>query len=109
MADYYPEENAGAGAGAGDDMMPAGEGAAPPEGQEQETQAPEGGATALIPKTLLGGKEFQVGEEVTMKIVRDHGDEVEIAYATGEEKEPAESAAKPEMAMAEDKLQSMAA
>lgn len=69
--DYYGDSNPGP--------------AAPPaeEGQEKESQGEE--KTAIIPKALLGGKEFKPGEEVVFKIVRFHDDSVEIAYATGEE------------------------
>lgn len=59
---------------------------APPEGSaakpEGETKSEDQGPTALVPKSLLGGKDFQPGEEVVFKIVALRGDEVEIAYAT---------------------------
>ena len=42
------------------------------------------GETALLPKTILAGKEFKPGDEVVLKIVAMHGDEVEVAYATEE-------------------------
>jgi hypothetical protein len=41
-----------------------------------------GNPTALLPKTILGGKTFKVGDEVVLKITADHGDEVAVAYAT---------------------------
>lgn len=41
--------------------------------------------TALLPKSILGGKEFKAGEEVVLKIVKVYGDEVEVEYATGTE------------------------
>lgn len=50
------------------------------------------GATALLPKSVLGGKEFKVGEEVVLKIVHEYEDEVEVAYATEKAKEPTEKA-----------------
>lgn len=59
--------------------------------------------TALIPKSLLMGKEFKPGEEVIFKIVHEYQDEVEIAYATGEKKD------KSEMDKAGDKMDEMAA
>ena len=40
------------------------------------------GATALIPKTLLGGKKFNVGDEVVLEIVHEYEDEVEVKYAS---------------------------
>lgn len=37
--------------------------------------------TGLIPKSLLAGKKFNPGDEVVLKIVADHGDEIEVEYA----------------------------
>lgn len=64
--------------------------------------------TALLPKSILGGKKFDVGEEVVLKIVHDHGDEIEVQYASEkpDEKEPA--GGKSDMEMADEKLASMA-
>lgn len=56
--------------GMGGDEMP----------HDESTETP----TALIPKSLLGGKEFKAGEEVVLKIVKVYGDEVEVEYATGD-------------------------
>jgi hypothetical protein len=65
--------------------------------------------TALLPKAVLGGKEFKVGEEVVLKIVHDHGDEVEVQYATEEPEKKDESGGEPsDMASADAKLESMA-
>ncbi len=72
--------------------------AAAPSETSSETPAPkpdaetkdgkeEEGETALLPKSILAGKEFKPGEEVVLKIVHMYDDEVEVAYATGEEKD----------------------
>lgn len=71
MNDHYPD---------------MGGGGSPPtteDGQNQEKphNEDEGGSTALIPKSLLAGKEFKVGEEVILKIVHMYEDEVEVEYA----------------------------
>lgn len=50
-----------------------------PEG-EQEGQM-EGGETAVLPKSILMGKDFKVGEEVVLKITAIHGDEIQVEYA----------------------------
>jgi len=76
MASYYPEDTSG------DEAAPSETDSGVEGGDEQDTDEKMDGPTALIPKTLLAGKEFKPGEEVVMKIVHDHGDEVEIAYAT---------------------------
>lgn len=60
--------------------------------QESDRPAPEKQGTedsdepsTLIPKSLLAGKHFEVGDEVVLKIVAMHEDEVEVAYSYGEE------------------------
>ena len=67
--DYYPGDSE--------------EGSPPPKPEEQETDS----NTALIPKTLLAGKDFNPGDEVVFKIVAMHGEEVEIQYATEDKPE----------------------
>lgn len=61
------------------------------EGAHNETEEQQG-PTALVPKSLLAGKDFKPGEEVVFKIVRMLDDEVEVAYAPekpgGESKGP---------------------
>ena len=37
--------------------------------------------TALIPKSILGGKDCQPGEELAMKVVHVYEDEVEVEFA----------------------------
>lgn len=73
--DYYDQE---------EDMGSESEESASPEASQRG--ASEGGETALIPKSLLAGKEFQPGEEVVFQIVHIYEDEVEIQYATYEPK-----------------------
>ena len=95
---YYPEPT---GSGAAPDM------AAKSDGKEKESEQ----ETALLPKSVLGGKEFKVGEEVVLKIVHDHGEEVEVEYATekpDKEESPSEESGGSDMAMADNKLSSMA-
>lgn len=50
-------------------------------GDESKSDSP----TAVLPKSILMGKEFKPGDEVVLKIVRMHEDEIEVEYATGEE------------------------
>lgn len=88
------------------------------EGQESTTPAPpmegatEGGETALIPKSLLAGKEFKPGEEVVLKIVHIFDDEVEVQYAPekpdSEEEEYGSEEEGTPMEEAEGELESMA-
>jgi len=55
----------------------------PPAGKGSDAGASEGAnePTALIPKQLLAGKKFNVGDEVVLKITAMHGDAVQVAYA----------------------------
>lgn len=54
--------------------------------ESEEGEHKEEGETALLPRTILQGKDFKPGEEVVLKIVRIMDDQIEVAYATGEEK-----------------------
>lgn len=67
----------------GEDETPAG-GPSGMEGEGTETDKPEdqGEETALLPKSILAGKEFKVGDEVVLKITAMHEDQIEVAYAT---------------------------
>lgn len=75
MNNYYPQpdEDAAAPDTASDQEQPA---------KKKDGMAE--GESALIPKSLLAGKEFKPGEEVVLKIVRDYGDQVEVQYAKDE-------------------------
>lgn len=62
------------------------EGESPGDGQDQgdpgdNDEEDSGEESALIPKSLLAGKDFEPGEEVVFEIVKMRGDEVEIKYA----------------------------
>lgn len=57
------------------------------EDKTETDEMEESEPTALLPKSILGGKEFKPGEEVVLKIVHIYEDEVEVEYATGEEGE----------------------
>lgn len=76
-----------------------------PEGGNEEPHD-ESGETALLPKSILAGKEFRPGEEVVLKIVRVHDDEVEVEYAPEKPKE-SESEQEPESADSEIDRMSM--
>lgn len=45
------------------------------------------GETALLPKSMFGGKEVNPGDEFVFKVVRLYSDEVEISYAKDEKGE----------------------
>ncbi len=106
MADFYPDMGGGGDTGDTANSTDKGtppEGGTPNEEQKPDEQKPEG-ETALVPKGLLGGKEFQPGEEVVFKIVRFHGDEVEVAYATGESEKEEGGMQKSGMEDAQEKM-----
>lgn len=65
----------------------------------------ESGQTALLPKSILMGKDFKVGDEVVLKITGMHDDELSVTYAPEKKEEPsAPSAAEPD---ADPELSSM--
>ena len=89
----------------GDEGTSADKGSAPaPEGDEHDEQME--GESALLPKSILAGKKFDVGDEVVLEIVAMHDDEVEVKYA--KEKGDAEGEGESEMGKAEGRLSSMA-
>ena len=70
---------------------------APPAGDDSDPKAEgDDSTTGLLPKSVLGGKELKPGDECTLQIVADHGDEYEVKYAdsdAGKPEEPAEAPA----------------
>lgn len=86
--DYYPEP---------DDQTPEGE----VENTESEDTGESGSETALIPKSVLGGKEFKPGEEVVLKVTHVYEDEVAVEYAPEKPSEEPELAGDDEFDMME--------
>lgn len=66
--DYYPDADA-----KGDEM---------PMDKGGMDESEDGGQTALLPKSVLGGKKFDVGDEVVLKVTHVYEDEVAVEYAT---------------------------
>lgn len=69
----------------------------------------DGGETALLSKSALGGHDCKVGDKVIFEITHDHGDEIEVKYTgkhEGDEDEP--SVDSREMSGAMDRLGAMA-
>lgn len=53
-----------------------------PNKQEREEDMDERDeATALIPKSVTGGKDFQPGDEIVLEVIAVHEDELEVRYA----------------------------
>lgn len=89
-----------------EDLYPPSGGTGPPDKGEaaDHSEADESSEqTALLPKSILAGKDFKPGEEVVLKIVRIHDDEVEVAYAT----EKPETENKSEGMSADEEIDSM--
>jgi hypothetical protein len=80
-------------------------GDAAPDTAPDKNKAGDEGETALLPKSILAGKEFKLGEEVVLKIVKIYEDEVEVAYAKGEDSKESEH---PEMDEANSEMDKMA-
>lgn len=49
------------------------------ESKEEENK--EDSVEAVLPKSILGGKKFDVGDEVVLKITAMHDDQISVAYA----------------------------
>ena len=91
--DYYP------GSDGGDAAPPASDMAQEPADESAEKES------FLIPKSALGGKEPNPGDECTFRIVKVHGDEVEVEYVDSEKDESMGD--KPEMAESMKGMDSM--
>lgn len=51
------------------------------ETPDEKTEEEGAGESAMLPKSILAGKDFNPGDEVVLKVVAIHGDEVEVEYA----------------------------
>lgn len=58
------------------------------ETKDEKTEEEGAGESAMLPKSILAGKDFNPGDELVLKVVAIHGDEVEVEYAKegGDEK-----------------------
>jgi hypothetical protein len=75
--------NPGGGQNPGNDDM-FNDGPAPKDGMEEGGD--KGEVTGILPKEILAGKDFKPGEEIVLKIVAIHDNDVEVAYASEEGK-----------------------
>jgi hypothetical protein len=69
---------------AGDYFDDAPAGAAPKMEEKEESTK---GETGILPKSLMGGKEFKPGEEIVLKVVAVHENDFEVEYSHDESKE----------------------
>lgn len=65
------------------------------EEEESGEESPSSSNSALLPKSLLGGK--AVGDTITLKVVKIYDDEVEVAPQESEEKPKAPMTAEEEI------------
>jgi hypothetical protein len=47
----------------------------------------DGGQEAILPTSILAGKDFQVGDEVVLKITAMHDDSISVKYAPSKGKD----------------------
>lgn len=80
--------------------MPAGPTADTETVAPDEKEKSEVGQTALLPKSILAGRDFEPGDEVVLKVTHVYENEVAVEYA----KEPAKSETVPSD---EDELEAM--
>jgi len=67
--------------------------------ESKPREATETMETALLPKSLLAGGEVQSGDEITLKVVRVYGDEVEVEFYEKESEDEGEMSASDEIDM----------
>lgn len=80
----------------------------PEDNAPEETEEAPSSPTAELPKSILGGKEFNVGDEVVLKIVQMGENSVVVEYAPEEGgEEYGETEAEPEPAQAPGSMASM--
>jgi len=64
---------------------------AAPQGGEQPANEGEGDESeyprAVLPKSIMMGKDFKPGDEIVLKIDAIHDDEIEVSYAPAKESE----------------------
>src|SRR5574342_368805 len=78
----------------------------PPSGGENEREDTEDVAeTALLPKSILAGKDFKPGDELVLEVVHLYDDEVEVKYASAKHEEEEET--EPGMMSADDEIDGM--
>jgi hypothetical protein len=53
----------------------------PPSKEKPMEEKDEGQKTYVLPKAVLEGKEFDPGDELVLRIVSMHGDQIEVTYA----------------------------
>ena len=84
MANYFED-------GADDEAAPS----TAQGGEKEETEGKEDdGTSALLPKSILMGKEFKPGDEVVLKIDHIYDDEIQVSYATEKEEKEGETGPK---------------
>lgn len=53
-----------------------------PDKSSPDKSGDEGGASATLPKSLMAGKQFNVGDEIVLKIDAIYDDSFVVSYAT---------------------------
>lgn len=82
--DYYPQTDTA------DESPPAADTSS--EDNQQGTESnDEVGETALVPKSILAGKELQPGDTVTFKVVHLYDDEIALRPVSESKEEETES------------------
>jgi len=85
----------------GEDLYSDGADEAKPEAKAEDARDEGGDDTteAVLPKSILGGKTFNVGDEVVLKVTAIHDNQISVAYAPAKPdgKEPDADEAKADM------------
>jgi hypothetical protein len=70
------------------------------EGGDEKKGESEDYPTAVLPKSILMGKDFKPGDEVVLRITEMHDDQITVTYAPAEEQEKPKEKGEGEMAQA---------
>lgn len=55
--------------------------------KEETKQEDDGGEVALLPKSLMAGKDFEPGQEIVLEVVEVYEDEFSVRYAKEDKEE----------------------
>lgn len=70
-----------------------------PSPKDDESEM-DGEETTIIPKSVTGGKDFQVGDEIVLEVVAIYEDELSVRYASSKEEKDEPMEKEPSMARA---------
>ena len=68
-----------------------------PEPKETDDNGADDATEALLPKSILAGKDFNVGDKLEVEVTAIHDKEISVKYSTGKDDESSEPMDKADM------------